>query len=118
MTSLDRYMARLIALPLFSTLVISAMLLVAPLFSASSLSIPLRVITSLAISVMLVQAVPTPKIDLLSPLGAMAIAGEVIVGAAIGFIFQFKKRYSTNYSSSFNSKATSLRRKTKSQGAL
>ena len=67
---------------------ISAMLLVAPLFSASSLSIPLRVITSLAISVMLVQAVPTPKIDLLSPIGAMAIAGEVIVGAAIGFIFQ------------------------------
>ena len=67
---------------------ISAMLLAAPLFSASSVSIPIRIVTSLAIAVMLVQAVPTPKIDLLSPMGALAIAGEVIVGAAIGFIFQ------------------------------
>ena len=67
---------------------ISAMLLVAPLFAASSVSIPIRVITSLAIAVMLVQVVPTPKIDVLSPIGALAIAGEIIVGAAIGFIFQ------------------------------
>ena len=67
---------------------ISAMLLAAPLFSASSVSIPIRIVTSLAIAVMLVQAVPTPKIDLLSPTGALAIVGEVIVGAAIRFIFQ------------------------------
>lgn len=67
---------------------ISAMLLVAPLFAASSVSIPVRVVTSLAIAVMLVQAVPTPKIDILSPIGALALAGEIIVGVAIGFIFQ------------------------------
>ena len=67
---------------------ISAMLLAAPLFSASSVSIPIRVITALAIAVMLLQAVPTPKVDILSPAGALALAGEAIVGAAIGFLFQ------------------------------
>jgi len=67
---------------------ISAMLLAAPLFSASSVSIPIRITTALAISVMLVQAVATPKVDILSPAGALAVAGEAIVGAAIGFLFQ------------------------------
>ncbi len=67
---------------------ISAMLLAAPLFSASSVSIPIRIATALAISVMLVQAIPTPKIDLYSPEGALALAGEAIIGAAIGFLMQ------------------------------
>ena len=67
---------------------ISAMLLAAPLFSASSLSIPLRVVMGLVIAAMLMPAITTPKVDLLSPEGALALAGEAIVGAAIGFIFQ------------------------------
>ena len=73
---------------MFVSVRISAMLLTAPLFSASSVSIPIRIITALAIAVMLVQAVATPKVDIISPIGMLALAGEAIVGAAIGFLFQ------------------------------
>ena len=67
---------------------ISAMLLVAPLFYSSTVSIPVRITIAVAIAVMLMQAVATPKLDPISPAGAMALAGEALIGAAIGFIFQ------------------------------
>ncbi len=67
---------------------ISAMILVAPLFSASSVSIPIRIVIAVSSAIMLMQAIKAPRLDILSPDGVFAMAGEAVIGAAIGFIFQ------------------------------
>ena len=67
---------------------ISAMLIAAPMFSTSSVSTPIRVVIAFAIAALMLEAIKAPKIDILSPQGALAIASEALIGAAIGFMFQ------------------------------
>ena len=67
---------------------ISAMLIAAPMFSTSSVSTPIRVVIAFAIAALMLEAIKAPKIDILSPQGALAIASEALIGASIGFMFQ------------------------------
>jgi flagellar biosynthetic protein FliR len=67
---------------------ISAMLISAPMFSTSSVSVPIRVVIAFSISALLLGAIKSPKLDMLSPQGALAIASEALIGSAIGFMFQ------------------------------
>lgn len=67
---------------------ISAMLMAAPMFSTSSVSVPIRITIALSIAALMLQAIPIPKIDLMSPAGALALVSEAIIGIAIGFLFQ------------------------------
>ena len=67
---------------------ISAMLIAAPMFSTSSVSTPIRVVIAFSISALMLEAINAPKIDILSPQGAIAIASEALIGATIGFMFQ------------------------------
>ena len=67
---------------------ISAMLITAPMFSTSSITVPIRVVIALSISIMMIGSVETPKIDILSPQGVLAIFNEAVIGTAIGLIFQ------------------------------
>jgi flagellar biosynthetic protein FliR len=67
---------------------ISAMLISAPMFSTSSVSVPVRVVVAFSISALLLGAIKSPNLDMLSPQGALAIASEALIGSAIGFMFQ------------------------------
>ena len=67
---------------------ISAMLIAAPMFSTSSVTTPIRVVIAFSIAAVMLEAVSVPKIDILSPQGALAIASEALIGASIGFMFQ------------------------------
>jgi len=67
---------------------ISAMLITAPMFSTSSVTVPIRVVIALSIAVLMLGSVQIPKIDILSPQGVLAIANEAIIGTAIGLMFQ------------------------------
>jgi len=67
---------------------ISAMLISAPMFSTSSVSVPVRVVVAFSISALLLGAIKSPNLDMLSPHGALAIASEALIGSAIGFMFQ------------------------------
>jgi flagellar biosynthetic protein FliR len=67
---------------------ISAMLIAAPMFSTSSVSTPIRVVIAFSIAALMLEAIKAPKIDILTPQGALAIASEALIGAAIGFMFQ------------------------------
>lgn len=67
---------------------ISAMLITAPLFSAAAITVPVRIVTALSISILMLEAIYPPVIDILSPRGILAIAGEAVIGLIIGFMFQ------------------------------
>jgi flagellar biosynthetic protein FliR len=67
---------------------ISAMLISAPMFSTSSVSVPVRVVVAFSISALLLGAIKSPNLDMLSPQGTLAIASEALIGSAIGFMFQ------------------------------
>jgi len=53
---------------------ISAMLITAPMFSTSSVTVPIRVVIALSIAVLMLGSVQIPKIDILSPQGVLANA--------------------------------------------
>ncbi len=67
---------------------ISAMMLAAPIYSAGSVSTPMRILLTLGIAGVLVGVVPVPQIDLLTVQGALAVAREALIGIAIGFVVQ------------------------------
>ena len=67
---------------------ITALFLAAPFFSAASITVPMRIITTMAIAALMVGAIKAPRIDVFSPAGAVALANEALIGAIIGFMFQ------------------------------
>lgn len=74
------------ALPFFR---IGAMLMVAPLFGARLVPARVRVILALVLAASLTALIPSPgAIDPLSGPGLMAIAQEIAIGAAMGFMVQ------------------------------
>ena len=67
---------------------ISAMMLAAPIYSAASISTPVRVLLTVAVASVLVGRIPVPVVDLLSFAGVLALVREVLIGVAIGFVMQ------------------------------
>lgn len=68
---------------------ISALLLAAPIFSASSVPVRLRILLAVAVTAVIVPSLPLATgIDPLGPSGLLVAAQQVIIGLAMGFIVQ------------------------------
>lgn len=68
---------------------VSAMLLIAPVFSASGVSVRFRVLLAVLIAALAAPIIPTPPTtDLFSASGLLMAIREVGIGFAIGFVLQ------------------------------
>lgn len=68
---------------------VSAMLLIAPIFSASGVSVRFRVLLAVLIAALAAPIIPTPPTtDLFSASGLLMAIREVGIGFAIGFVLQ------------------------------
>lgn len=70
------------------TVRLSAMFVAAPFFSASALSVPVRVAFAMAFALVSVASINVPPFDLFSIKGIVLVAQEIIIGAAIGLTVQ------------------------------
>ena len=67
---------------------ISALLLAAPIFSLSALTVRIRVLMALALSVMVYPLFTWPVIDPLSAPGLLEICNQLMIGAFMGLVLQ------------------------------
>ena len=67
---------------------ISALLLAAPVFSLSALTVRIRVLLALALSVMVFPLFTWPDIDPLSPAGLLEICNQLMIGVFMGLALQ------------------------------
>ncbi len=67
---------------------ISALLLAAPVFSLSALTVRIRVLLALALSVMVYPLFTWPDIDPLSPAGLLEICNQLLIGVFMGLALQ------------------------------
>jgi len=83
----DVLMKELVAFMLLAVRM-GAMFAAAPILSATAVTLPIRIALTLAVTLAIASSVKVPEIDLLSPIGALTIAREVLLGLAIGLVFQ------------------------------
>jgi len=67
---------------------ISALLLAAPVFSLTALTVRIRVLLALALSVMVYPLFTWPDIDPLSPAGLLEICNQLLIGGFMGLALQ------------------------------
>jgi flagellar biosynthetic protein FliR len=67
---------------------ISALLLAAPVFSLTALTVRIRVLLALALSVMVYPLFTWPDIDPLSPAGLLEICNQLVIGVFMGLALQ------------------------------
>ncbi|MEM8942593.1 MAG: flagellar biosynthetic protein FliR [Pseudomonadota bacterium] len=68
---------------------LSAMMLVAPVFSSSSVTVRVRILLAVMIAALVTPLLPTaPSVDPLSSLGLILAAREAAIGLAMGFVMQ------------------------------
>ena len=67
---------------------IGALFAAAPVLSATAVSLPIRIALTMALALAIASSVKIPEVDLLSPVGALTLVREVLLGAAIGLVFQ------------------------------
>jgi flagellar biosynthetic protein FliR len=67
---------------------ISALLLAAPVFSLQALTVRIRVLLALALSVMVYPMFDWPVIDPLSPAGLLEIMNQLLIGLFMGLLLQ------------------------------
>jgi flagellar biosynthetic protein FliR len=67
---------------------ISALLLAAPVFSLTALTVRIRVLLALALSVMVYPLFTWPDIDPLSPAGLLEIGNQLLIGVFMGLALQ------------------------------
>jgi len=67
---------------------LAALFVAAPVLSASAISVPIRVALVMGISIVLMNVVPVPQVDLLGVNGVLLILSEALIGITIGIIFQ------------------------------
>ena len=83
----DIFMAKLSEFLLLSVR-LAALFVAAPVISASAISVPIRVALVMGISIILMNVVPVPQVDLLGLSGVLIIISEALIGITIGIIFQ------------------------------
>ncbi|MFK5914921.1 MAG: flagellar biosynthetic protein FliR [Woeseiaceae bacterium] len=71
--------------PLFR---VSAMVASAPVFGTRSVPAKIKMMTAIAITSVLVPILPTPEVDVFSPLSFLIIAQQILIGLIIGFSVQ------------------------------
>ena len=67
---------------------LAALLISAPVLSASAVSVPIRVALTMGIAIVLMNVVPVPRVDLMGLNGVLIIMTEALIGITIGLIFQ------------------------------
>ncbi|MDH5766500.1 MAG: flagellar biosynthetic protein FliR [Gammaproteobacteria bacterium] len=68
---------------------ISAMMMVAPVFGAQLMPVRIRILVAFAVSLVAVPMLPTaPFVDPISYSGLVLLVQQVLIGVAMGFIFQ------------------------------
>jgi len=70
------------------TVRLSAMFVAAPFFSASALTVPMRVAFAMCFAIVAVSSIQVPPFDLFSIKGIVLVGQEIIIGAAIGLTVQ------------------------------
>lgn len=71
--------------PLFR---VSAMVAAAPVFGTRSVPMKVKVMTAIAITSVLVPILPSPEMNVFSPLAVLVIAQQILIGLIIGFTVQ------------------------------
>jgi len=84
----DEFLMQKVSMFLLLSVRISAFFLVSPVFSASAVTVTLRVAIMAALTFIVMMTVEAPAVDLFSPLGFAVIAREIIIGVSVGFLFQ------------------------------
>ena len=68
---------------------VSALLLAAPIFGASSVPVRARVLLGVLVAALLAPSLPaTPAVDVVSPAGILLAAQQLLIGLAMGFVLQ------------------------------
>lgn len=83
----DVIMKELVAFMLLAVR-LGAMFAVAPVLSATAVSLPIRIALTMAITLALASSVKVPDVDILSPIGTLTILREILLGLSIGLVFQ------------------------------
>jgi len=72
-------------LPLFR---VAAMVAASPVFGTRTVPMKVKIITSFAITSVLVPMLPAPEIDVFNPLSVLVIGQQILIGLIIGFTVQ------------------------------
>ncbi len=83
----DLVMKELVAFMLLAVR-IGALFAAAPILSATAVSLPIRIALTMAVTIALASTLKVPDVDLLSPIGALTLAREALLGLSIGLVFQ------------------------------
>ena len=83
----DLVMKELVAFMLLAVR-IGALFAAAPILSATAVSLPIRIALTMAVTIALASTIKVPDVDLLSPIGALTLAREALLGLSIGLVFQ------------------------------
>ncbi|MFW5451108.1 MAG: flagellar biosynthetic protein FliR [Methylophagaceae bacterium] len=69
---------------------IAALIMAAPIFSSNFISVRSRLLVALAISIVIVPAIPNlaPAVDPLSGTGLLIVTHQILIGACMGFMLQ------------------------------
>ena len=68
---------------------ISALFLAAPIFSAGSVPVRVRVLIAVSITALITPMLPpVPEVDMLGPAGFVVAAQQILIGTAMGFTLQ------------------------------
>ena len=84
----DEFLMQKVSLFLLLSVRISAFFLVSPVFSASAVTVPLRVVIMGGLTFIVMATIPAPDVDLFSPEGVIVLAREAIIGISVGILFQ------------------------------
>jgi len=84
----DEFLMKTMSAFLLLSVRLSAFFLVAPVFSASALTLPIRIALMMGLTFTLFNSLTVPSVDLLSPQGVSIIARELVIGISVGIIFQ------------------------------
>lgn len=84
----DEFLMQKVSMFLLLSVRISAFFLVAPVFSASAVTVPLRVAIMVGLTFTLMATITAPNVDLFSPAGVGVIVHEAIIGVSVGILFE------------------------------
>ena len=84
----DSFLMEKVSAFLLLSIRISAFFLVSPLFATTAVSLPIRIALLGALTLALMSSVPTPNVDIMSPVGVLILMREAIIGVSVGIIFQ------------------------------
>lgn len=84
----NEFLMQKVSMFLLLSVRISAFFLVSPVFSASAVTVPIRIAVMMCLTLTVMMSVDVPAVDFFSPQGFAVVAREVIIGVSVGILFQ------------------------------